>query len=330
MPALSSRHDPPVTLAARSYEGHADLALMVALEQAIAAARWPGLPRWHSGDVIWNTYTLDPGSDRARLWFEGDSPVAYGLLTSPDEMEVAIHPAAPDADALLSDVATWGESTVRGWAKPGEPSTVGMLVKSSDSGLAEALAGRGYVRRDQGGIFMRRPLTTPVEGPPLPSGMRVGDCVDIDLDERAAAHRDAWGHLDHIGMPGVLSSFSNERYRRLRATPGYDPALDLVVLTSDDTVAACCICWVDNRNGSGLFEPVGTRVDYRRQGLARALVLEGLRRFRQRGLHTAYIGTASFNHPAAAAYLSCGFEVVDRASVYELDLTESRKATNTA
>jgi ribosomal protein S18 acetylase RimI-like enzyme len=167
---------------------------------------------------------------------------------------------------------------------------------------------------------MRRSLDRVLETPVLPRGLRLGDCLAVDLVERVDAHRDAWTHLDHIGLPGATSRFTLERYQRLRRTPGYDPGLDLIVEATDGVIAACCICWLDEENGIGLFEPVGTRLAYRRRGIARAIVLEGLRRLRERGMHTAMIGTASVNQPALGAYLSCGFEVVDRDFEYTLDL----------
>jgi len=196
-----------------------------------------------------------------------------------------------------------------------------MPVLDSGPALAAALDALGYRQKGLSGTRMCRALGLPIDEPILPTGMKLGDCVEVDLAERAEAHRDAWGHLEHIGIPDARSSFSVERYERLRATPGYEPRLDLVVTTEAGPIAACCICWVDERNGIGLFEPVGTRFQYRRQGLARALVLEGLRRLRRRGLHSAIIGTASFNHPAEAAYLSCGFEIVDRETAYLKELT---------
>ena len=146
--------------------------------------------------------------------------------------------------------------------------------------------------------------------------MRFRDRTDIDILERAAVHADAWSHLAEIGMPAARSKFTSAVYQQLRSAPLYDPALDLVVQAADGTYAACTIGWSDPANGIGLFEPVGTRSAFRRQGLGRALTLEGMQRFRDRGLHTAHIGTANFNHPARATYESAGFVVLEEEHVY--------------
>ena len=96
----------------------------------------------------------------------------------------------------------------------------------------------------------------------------------------------------------------------------YDPSLDLVVEAADGVFAACTICWVDPVNRIGVFEPVGVRSAFRRRGLARGLTLEGLRRLRERGMRTAHVATADFNHPARATYESCGFAVIEEEHTY--------------
>jgi len=44
--------------------------------------------------------------------------------------------------------------------------------------------------------------------------------------------------------------------------------------------------------------------------------MEGLRRLKERGAHTALIGTASVNEPALRTYAACGFKLVERQYYY--------------
>jgi ribosomal protein S18 acetylase RimI-like enzyme len=162
-------------------------------------------------------------------------------------------------------------------------------------------------------VRFRIPLADPPTFP-LPAGLRFRDCVDVDPQARAQCHRDAWNHLEHIGLPEARSSFSTESYLRTRAAEGYDPSLDLLVETADGTLVANCIAWLDEASGVGTFEPVGVHVDFRGRGLARAIVGEGLRRLKARGVRWGRVGTAHFNAPAIAAYLAAGFAVSDRTS----------------
>ena len=57
----------------------------------------------------------------------------------------------------------------------------------------------------------------------------------------------------------------------------------------------------------GLFEPVETDEGFRRRGLARAVMTEGLHRMRAAGMRTARVEHDITNAAAAALYESLGF-----------------------
>jgi mycothiol synthase len=57
----------------------------------------------------------------------------------------------------------------------------------------------------------------------------------------------------------------------------------------------------------GWTDPVGTRPEFRRQGLARALLLTGFHLLRQRGVETAVLGVSSENTARRRALASVGF-----------------------
>ena len=116
------------------------------------------------------------------------------------------------------------------------------------------------------------------------------------------------------------SKITVENYRRLRAAPLYDPELDVVLEDEAGRFLSYCIGWVDTANLIGHFEPVGCRPDSTGRGYARAVTLEGMRRMRARGLHTALVGTESVNERARVLYPSCGFVEVDRAHYYVKEL----------
>ena len=79
-------------------------------------------------------------------------------------------------------------------------------------------------------------------------------------------------------------------------------------LSEEATVARATI-WFDEVNLVGLFEPVETHKDFRRLGLARAVMTEGMHCMRAAGMQTAIVEHDITNHPAAALYESLGFTV---------------------
>lgn len=69
---------------------------------------------------------------------------------------------------------------------------------------------------------------------------------------------------------------------------------------------------IDPALGVGSIEPVGTRPAFRRMGLGQQVNYEGLRRMKEKGIHSVKIGTAGFNDRAFGLYSSCGFDLIDR------------------
>src|SRR5262245_26323549 len=100
-------------------------------------------------------------------------------------------------------------------------------------------------------------------------------------DRRADVHFSAFS-------PG--SRMTPEAYRHFMTAPSYDPALDTVVVAPDGRFAAFTMGWTSNHLGQ--VEPVGTRAELRRRGLGKAVLLEGLRRFKDRGIQQVLVNTA--------------------------------------
>ena len=110
------------------------------------------------------------------------------------------------------------------------------------------------------------------------------------------------------------------RFTNFMRSPVYDPALDIIAVAPDGQVGAFCIVWIDPLNQVGLFEPLGTHPDFQRKGLGRAVMLEGLRRLKQRGMKSAIVSTYEDHLPAIKLYESVGFQVVHRLGTYEKEV----------
>jgi mycothiol synthase len=187
------------------------------------------------------------------------------------------------------------------------PLSIAELV--TDTLFADFITASGFARNDAPMMrFHRRSLAREIPEPDLPSGYTIRSIVSEDeYEERVESHREVWSP----------SKFTVDGYRQLRSSPGYDPELDLVVVAPDGDFAANTICWHDEVNRSGEFEPVGTRAAYRGMGLAKALLHEGMRRLRACGCEMAYVNTTEDREAACRLYLSAGFEIVNRWVYYQ-------------
>ncbi|MEN8041899.1 MAG: GNAT family N-acetyltransferase, partial [Actinomycetota bacterium] len=89
-------------------------------------------------------------------------------------------------------------------------------------------------------------------------------------------------------------------------SPSYRADLDLAAIAPDGSFAAYGAVNVDETNSIGTFEPVCTHPDHVQRGLAKALMLEGMRRARDAGLTQIEVATGEMG-PANALYDSLPF-----------------------
>jgi mycothiol synthase len=105
------------------------------------------------------------------------------------------------------------------------------------------------------------------------------------------------------------AAWTGQQYRSCVMTrPGYDPAREIVAEAPDGRIAAYTVYWTDIRNKIGHFEPVGTHSDFRRRGLARAVMLEAMKYMQRDGITIATVHHLAENVPARQLYESIGFQ----------------------
>ena len=165
---------------------------------------------------------------------------------------------------------------------------------------------------------MERALDIPIPEPQFPAGFTTRPTT---LEEAAAwvemfnqSFVDHWNHY-----PMILE---DRRFRLSHHT--YCPQLDWVAVAPDGTLAAFCYGNISaedntrkNRKDGWIFS-LGTRRGFRRRGLARAMLLQGIRQLRDAGMETALLGVDAQNpNQAKDLYDSVGFRVKETHIAYE-------------
>jgi ribosomal protein S18 acetylase RimI-like enzyme len=300
--------------------GLADLTLLIDFARTALAARWPRSSYWHPGDIVWQLFPFTGTTpiEDVRLWFDEAGLASFVIFEPPINFRFDLRPGTPLDGPLFEEMLAWAEARRRQLAaaapvpKAYEILGEGSLACGAFEGDVErvaALERHGYVPSERTDVRYSRSLDGQLPDPQLPPGFHLRHATESDIQARAELHRDAWSVWG-------ASSESTKRYARRRTAPVYDPELDIVVEAPGGQLVSYCICWADAATGVGTFEPVGTRPAFAGQGLARATIYEGFRRLRQRGMHTALVGTAGVNERALRFYPSCGFEVADREVLY--------------
>jgi len=118
---------------------------------------------------------------------------------------------------------------------------------------------------------------------------------------------------DRPDLPSVTgTSLTVEQYQSVRNAPGYKDDLGLRVCYRDREIVAGCICWYDDLDTCGEFEPVGTSKEHRRKGLASAVMARTMKHLRQYDVDVVYVRAVKDNAPAVRLYQKLGFKITDK------------------
>jgi mycothiol synthase len=240
---------------------------------------------------------------RSRLWIdEGGTLVAAALSEGGPQIHPHVRPGAP---VSTETVVSWAEAA---GAAAGDERTV-LHVLDGDDEMKRVAIERGY-RETDGWETMRSMRAVPLSPPLVPAGYTVRPTRDDPADDEgiatllnAAFGRAVHHAAEHASLARHASCF-------LRET-------DLVAEAEDGSLAAyAAVCW-DWPNRLAIFEPVCTHPSHQRHGLARALMLDGMRRAHALGAETIVVGTGDMD-PANALYASLPFTAEARGCSWEL------------
>ena len=297
--------------APRPYSDEADLQAMRAL--LMTAAAQAGDWRYtHVGLLAWDFFMvlchLNP-REHLRLWHDaGSSLVAYALLGD-EQLDWQVLPDHEGA-GIEEEALAWGEGLAadlrrRDPARWGGPLVTG--ARQDDARRIALLEEHGFrYRGETAEVNMIRSLDGPIPAASVPEGFRLRSVAGPEeAAERAAAEQDVWQGF-------TVGEVTGRQYAAFMELPGYDRELDVVAVAPDGVIAAYVNCWPDPVNGIGDLGPVGARPAYRRRGLTRAVLLEGMRRLQSAGMDRVCVSTGVTNTAARPLYESVGFAVVNR------------------
>ena len=278
----------------------------------------------HIGDLLWSIYQntfFDPYRN-IQLWQTAQGDLLgfafFDMSRTAFSSFIQVHPIQHENTELYDMMLHWlSERAAAGHREDPSKEVLSSVSYDDDIPLQQALLRHNFIAGDIDMWHFTRRLDNLIPEPILPAGWQVRPVAgENEWAERVAIHRDVW-HPSRVTL---------EAYRRMRGIAGYHPQLDLVAVAPDGVFASYCICWFDPLNQCGEFEPVGTRASFRKQGIGKALIREGLRRLWTLGATSAIVLTNYGNDPARHLYESAGFQIALMDRTYTKHLT-TRKAT---
>jgi ribosomal protein S18 acetylase RimI-like enzyme len=268
---------------------------------------------FHVGELMWGFFMVTCHlnlREHIRLWHDNQGKlVAYAILGEDPSFDCQVLPEY-EWSGIEAEAMAWAETRISELRKRDAQKWSGGFVSGARQDDAKRIAFLEQHGFRYSGTFaevnMLRSLDVPIPETVIPPGCQVRALAEAgDTSNRAGAERDVW-------LPWTVGNVSDDDYARLMRLPGYDRELDVVAVAPDGIIAAYVNCWIDPVNRIGDFGPVGARPAYRRQGLTRAVLLEGLHRLKARGMDRACVSTGVSNTPALRLYESVGFRIVNK------------------
>ena len=277
----------------------------------LVARTWTPTQQLHPGNVAWHGSGCDgaPPPDQtlhgegwfAEVWSQDDAVAEVDGHFSPD--------LSPGERRSAFD-------KIRTQAPRG---SIGLVT---DAPMADTLRAAGACDVEGGPYFLlqHRSLDQ-LPRPALPPGYAVVTAEEAGEHTRVEAHRVAWAPVRIKELLGLTvtgdepqSSFTQDKYRAMKAIGLYRPELDLVIVTADGSPAAYALGWLDSQSHSMLFEPVGTSPEHARRGLSQAVCTAVMTAARDLGATQAVVGPRGDNaYPVPRRlYQSLGFSTKAR------------------
>lgn len=250
-------------------------------------------------DLLWGANTT--------LWETAEGMIVGAAIPDgPGDLALQIHPAYR---ALEDEILEWAEAHLAVASEDGRCRLIAWAF-DWDTERQERLQRRGYVQSpNQCFKHRRRAASDPVPDAPIAEGYVIRSVQPTTADE------ERWVACSNATFN---QSYAPEYHRNFQVySPSHNYDLHIIAEAPDGTFAAFAGLTVESVNRYATFEPVGTHPNHRRKGLARAVMVEGLRRLQALGtadvVYVANWGTAD----AGQLYAAVGLEHYATFTVWE-------------
>jgi mycothiol synthase len=223
--------------------------------------------------------------------------VSITFLKPSGDCWIQIH---PDYRFLEKEIVLWIEKQRKGMKRnKTQELELGFRVDETDEKRITLFTELGYKNFGLEGYNRKRPMGVPIPEYKLPDGFTIRH-VDVEED-----------FLQYRKVLAAVFPRCSRMTRRLAkiysSASFYQKDLDLVAVDPHGDFAAFCTVRMDPISRMAELEPVGTHPDYRKLGLAKSVICEGLHRLQKYQPSSICILGAAISEAANRLYDSVGF-----------------------
>lgn len=289
----------------------------------VLADRSPlSLPHYADWPYRFASWALDE-PENAQVWLDdAGRMLGWAVLQIPFwAIDCVVHPDAPPS--LYREMLAWATAQAQTLAAAGAGRPMWFVsIAATCLRQRQVLEALGFVdladaeEDPWSKLVFALPEQQSVPSVAVPAGMTIRSLrVPEEIDAYVALHRE------------VFESESMTDAWRTRTTqmPGYQNALDLVLVSEAGELCGFCVAWIRARTTGemvGQIEPLGIQEQHRGRRLSQALLAEAVRRLRERGAGQVFVETDRQREAAVTTYAALGFAVAHEIAVYRYDLPE--------
>lgn len=258
-------------------------------------------PRFHYGIYFANPliqYKNDLSAESTiRIWQTEEGQIV-GIVNKEDAAStfIQIH---PDYMFIQEQMVKWIDENKHLYLYEEEGiRSIKIWCNDKRTSLKDSLSTYGYKKHEclEFEHQMWQTLDKEIPKYNLPDGYSICSFEDeLDIEKRIQTYTKAF-NIDDIPV---------KVYHQMQKSPLYRKDLDLVVVYKEDIIASFCTVWFDEKNGIGVFEPVGTHPEHQRKGLCRAMMLQALKLLKNLECKTVYL--SAYGKEEVIFYESVGF-----------------------
>jgi predicted N-acetyltransferase YhbS len=193
----------------------------------------------------------------------------------------------PEYGFLKEEMLDYAEQHMYGIDKQGKKYII-LFVYDTDEELIEIVKQRGYQAKEatEDDYLSQYSISAVFSEINVPAGFKLKSVQEEN--DPGNVQRVLYRGFDHPGEPPVNQL---SVWETIQTAPNYRRDTNIIVEAPNGDYAAYSGMWYVPKNRFAYVEPVATDPNYRMLGLARAAVLEGIRRCGLLGAKTAYVTT---------------------------------------